>query len=923
MKKLIIFLILSAFLAVSCSSSKKANDTDLLPDEDVTDIDENDEEEEEEPDEDADNDDDFLEQGKDSIISIANICTGQTKCYDNEKGIVCPQDGKDFYGQDYQYAKLGYCKKQSFSKDSSVENEPTYFDNNLKIEWAGKIPDSAYSWDEATKYCEDLDYGGHDDWRLPLPQELMLADNPLFSSEESTYFWSSQIEKTNEPYRALKINPKERSFLGDWTSSYNKTCCVRGKYYASQTSPFTIVGKNMVKDNKSSLWWLLKSPPRKSWKEALDYCENLTYAGLSDWRLPNVNELFSITDLDKCKPASNFPNIGKDLIYQAWSSTTMEKETNEAGYINFDSGTPYGLKKNQSSQFFCVRNEPCEENYLWNGKKCEKSPCKDDPCGKITHSDGTCYLNESGNYYCGCVENHFWNGKKCVNPCDSDPCKNFQNSTSECAAVNGTLYKCVCKKGFYWWGKEKGCIEQKPTYGNICTGQDLCYDNEDYSECHSEEENFFGQDAQYADMGFCAPQNFSIDNSVENEKTVIDNNTGLEWQQTFSEKISSDSTGCPEFAACPETTEYCENLIYGGHNDWRVPSINELLSILDIGKHSPSIDTNYFPNTPHVYFLSSSYASVSYGNDSGMNYCVWGLNFYGGLTEFCPNNNAYVRCVRGEKLPLSSLDIFVGSNGKKSEAMFNSNGTLIWQAYSKSGQTWENSLKYCENLNLAGLVNWRLPNKNELFSAFPPCRLYSAGYYYGHNYEFISDKYYWSSSSHWTGNAFVMNYGDCEGIARLDTWWNKTQTSGDIHTRCVTDNPCSKGKIWNGETCVETNPCEPNPCSDQSYSTKTCIISTKETAGYFCECSENSFWSSDEKRCIRTCNGINPCIYYSNSDQKCYEDEKGEFYCGCVEGYSWNSDPRKCLKNETDDNDSGNDTDSIETPDETDDTDGL
>jgi len=29
--------------------------------------------------------------------------TGQTKCYDNEKEIACPQSGEPFYGQDAQY----------------------------------------------------------------------------------------------------------------------------------------------------------------------------------------------------------------------------------------------------------------------------------------------------------------------------------------------------------------------------------------------------------------------------------------------------------------------------------------------------------------------------------------------------------------------------------------------------------------------------------------------------------------------------------------------------------------------------------------------------------------------------------------------------------------------------------------------------
>ena len=50
MKELIIFLLLTMFLAVSCHNSKKAenNDTDILPDEDLTDVDENGENEDDE-----------------------------------------------------------------------------------------------------------------------------------------------------------------------------------------------------------------------------------------------------------------------------------------------------------------------------------------------------------------------------------------------------------------------------------------------------------------------------------------------------------------------------------------------------------------------------------------------------------------------------------------------------------------------------------------------------------------------------------------------------------------------------------------------------------------------------------------------------------------------------------------------------------
>ena len=56
----------------------------------------------------------------------------------------------------------------------------------------------------------------------------------------------------------------------------------------------------------------------KTWKEALSYCENLTYAGYSDWRLPNRNELASLINYDNVSPASDFPDMPS---LEFWSSS--------------------------------------------------------------------------------------------------------------------------------------------------------------------------------------------------------------------------------------------------------------------------------------------------------------------------------------------------------------------------------------------------------------------------------------------------------------------------------------------------------------------------------------------------------------------------------------------------------------------------
>ena len=978
MKKFIIFLILAMFFEISCHTSKKTeNDTDILPDEDVTDADDNQEDEEE-----TDNDEDELEDtdpcnpnpcenfantdgtctGKedDSFecgcvegyfwanpgckkITLANICTGQKQCYNNDAKTDCYNKDNDFYGQDAHYAALGACIPQNFSSTIYPHDENIFYDKNLKLVWMQKPANSTYSWDEALKYCDNLKYADFNDWRLPSPKELMFP--PIMLLPQVYYLWSSQAKNN---YFAWKGQVGSHYLITTQKTETNNVRCVHGERTESPVI-FEVLGNDLVSDPFNGFLWATLYTGAKTWKDALAYCENLTHAGFSDWKLPNINELLSLVDFEKENPSSDFPyseyDFGSDMW---WSSTTLDVIGEHNSYAltaNISMAATSSISKYDKARVICVRSEPCKTNYFWDGVKCVGSPCSGDPCKEDEHSDGVCHF-ENTDYSCGCVENYFWDGKKCVNPCNSDPCKNVAHSNQKCAPVDKSHYICGCEQNYYWWGEKNECTAKEPSSANICTGQKRCYDNGNEILCHAENEDFFGQDAYYADMGFCAPHNFSIDDSVENEKTVIDNNTGLEWQQTFSEAI----TDCLYAYPCDEAVDYCENLNYGGHDDWRLPTILELHTIVDSEKVNPAINTDYFPNTPPEYFITSS-SSITLQAAGGPHNSYqdgtrehWSVDFSTGISKM--HIKSYVRCVRGEKLPNKGFDVFVGSNKKNAEIAFYSNGTLIWQAGTKS-YGWQNALKYCENLNLAGLVNWRLPNKNELLEYFTPCNSYSASYYAAYWITYNSSSYHWSSTTVYDKpeNAWIVDYGNCLGYAHYDSFQDKTD-SYLIHTRCVTDNPCSKGEIWNGETCVKENPCEPNPC-DQSYSTKTCIISTKESTGYFCECSENAFWSSDEKRCFRTCGGTNPCIYYSNSDQQCYEDEKGEFYCGCKEGYLWDSSERKCLKNTAyNDNDNDNemsdadsdssetpdidtdditdsDTDILETPDETNDTDGL
>ena len=100
---------------------------------------------------------------------------------------------------------------------------------------------------------------------------------------------------------------------------------------------------------------------------------------------------------------------------------------------------------------------------------------------------------------------------------------------------------------------------------------------------------------------------------------------------------SDTSTYCniEAFAARVNSAGLC------GAKDWRVPSRQELRSIVDYSRINPSIDVDYFPNT----ITNSSYSSASaYAKDSDSS---WQVKFFYGSDTFLDRYRGYpVRLVR-------------------------------------------------------------------------------------------------------------------------------------------------------------------------------------------------------------------------------------------------------------------------------------
>ena len=113
-------------------------------------------------------------------------------------------------------------------------------------------------------------------------------------------------------------------------------------------------GKIVVTDSETKLQWTYDSVDHKTWQQAMDYCEGLSYGDHSDWSLPNKNELVSLLNEEKSNPASDFPNAGAEWF---WSSSSYEVDSaNNARYVVFYNGRLVGyFNKAAYGTVRCVR----------------------------------------------------------------------------------------------------------------------------------------------------------------------------------------------------------------------------------------------------------------------------------------------------------------------------------------------------------------------------------------------------------------------------------------------------------------------------------------------------------------------------------------------------------------------------------------
>ncbi|MHC4743624.1 MAG: Lcl C-terminal domain-containing protein, partial [Planctomycetota bacterium] len=311
-------------------------------------------------------------------FSYTVVDTGQVRCYSDRAEIEYPKAGKVFFGQDAQY----------------IGNEPAYKDNgdgtvtdlNTGLMWQSD-PGEKITFKEAVAGAAKCRVGGYDDWRLPSikelyslilfsgtdPDPMSLDTSRLRPFIDVKYFKfrygnpdlgeriiDSQFA-TCTKYVSTTMRGNETMFGVNFADGRIKGYPIgrireRGEktYHVIYVRGNEKYGKNDFEDNRdgtvtdraTGLMWMkvdsgrLKAGRNKdgklNWEEALDWAENLKYAGYSDWRLPNVKELQSIVDYTRSPAATNSAAI--DPIFEA---TAFTAEGGEKDYPCYWSSTTH------------------------------------------------------------------------------------------------------------------------------------------------------------------------------------------------------------------------------------------------------------------------------------------------------------------------------------------------------------------------------------------------------------------------------------------------------------------------------------------------------------------------------------------------------------------------------------------------------
>jgi hypothetical protein len=286
----------------------------------------------------------------------------------------CPDETMVFYGQDGN--TLVNVPIYQLSQDAT---EKTLTDCMTALVWQVEpATASDLSWDGAVAQCDNLQYAGFSDWRLPSRRELIsLLDlgRPGLGNGTASVF-PAELDSLVKPAPANPVywTRSEHAAAptgGAWavrligslieplsknSTAEGRALCVRGP--VRYDNPVFDSTADTVTDTATGLIWERNISTAAKWNVALDYCNALDLGGKQDWRLPTLKELAYLADDSRMAPAIDVDAFPGAASEEYWSSSPSSADPTQTWTVHFDSGRAQTKSANWSFRLRCVRTDP-------------------------------------------------------------------------------------------------------------------------------------------------------------------------------------------------------------------------------------------------------------------------------------------------------------------------------------------------------------------------------------------------------------------------------------------------------------------------------------------------------------------------------------------------------------------------------------
>ncbi len=318
-----------------------------------------------------------------------------------------------------------------------------------------------------------------------------------------------------------------------------------------------------------NLQWSDRSSNEMNWNSAVNYCQNLQESGYSDWRLPNVDELRTL--IQNCPQTETGGQC---------------KVSEKRGCLSFDCMRPDGscycaVRKNNGGYYSKLGDDSIA---LWSSSTGLDDWPTDTAC-YVGFTNGIVFIYEKSSLnYVRCVRDD----SKLVN---SKPSSSFAQASKSAQDQQACEYARKNNSAGIW----QDYLQQFPQ--GVCS-----FEAKSEIKKLKKEDDKAAREAEYIKKGR------KIGNLIWSDRS----STTMSWN---------------------DAKQYCENLTEGNFDDWRMPTLEELKTLIANGQSKFGDTELFWSSSPH---------------SANQNF-AWGVIFREGTVGYGMkpvSNTTYIRCVR-------------------------------------------------------------------------------------------------------------------------------------------------------------------------------------------------------------------------------------------------------------------------------------